>query len=162
MANTCDLNCECHDLVEALDNPPCYTCAQTVCSVAGKSQENLPLQYHLDPVTHEKEPTADESRPREASPLVTIEVSRNWYTRLGIILAQDEKNRVVIRDILPGTLAAHDGRLRVGDVLLKVDEQNLAALEMSQVYDFLRRCGNTISFTVLPATKGVREGGGGE
>ncbi|XP_037795040.1 uncharacterized protein LOC119590451 [Penaeus monodon] len=155
MANICELNCTCHDILETLGKPPCYMCADQECSVAGRRKANQPLQNHLDTGDFRRETSPSTARQRKKTSLITIRLSRNWYTRLGIVLARDVKNRVVIRNILPGTLAEHDGRLQVGDVLVKADEQYLDELEMCQVYEFLRMFGNTISLRVLPVS-GVR------
>ncbi|XP_063595680.1 inaD-like protein [Penaeus indicus] len=147
MADICDLNCTCHDFLESRDKPPCYLCADQECSIAGRRQRRL------DAGDFRRETSPSTARQRRETSPITIELSRKWHTRLGLVVARDVRNRVVIRDILPGTLAEQDGRLQVGDVLVKADGQDLDDLEMCQVYECLRTCGNTISLRVLPEVK---------
>ncbi|XP_063595679.1 multiple PDZ domain protein-like [Penaeus indicus] len=153
MANICDLNCTCHDILESMGKPPCYLCTDQECSIAGRRKANHPLQSHLDAGDFRRETSPSTARQRRKTSPITIKLSRNWYTRLGLVVARDVRNRVVIHDILPGTLAEQDGRLQVGDVLVKADGQDIDDLEMCQVYECLRTCGNTISLRVLPEAK---------
>lgn len=48
-----------------------------------------------------------------------VELTRGWNSRLGFSL-QPEGNRTVISVVHPDSVAAKDGRLRQGDVLLMV------------------------------------------
>jgi S1-C subfamily serine protease len=50
-----------------------------------------------------------------------VELTRGWNSRLGFSL-QSEGNRTVISVVHPDSVAAKDGRLKQGDVLLMVSQ----------------------------------------
>ncbi|XP_067092678.1 tyrosine-protein phosphatase non-receptor type 13 [Osmerus mordax] len=53
-----------------------------------------------------------------------------------------------VKDICPGGVAEQDGRLRVGDILLEVNEVIVSGLSHSKVVDILRRAEGTVQLTI--------------
>lgn len=53
------------------------------------------------------------------SQLVTLELNRGWNSRLGFSL-QQQGNQTIITAIYADSVAARDGRLKVGDVIVEV------------------------------------------
>lgn len=53
--------------------------------------------------------------------IITVELNRGWNSRLGFSLQNEPNtNQTYIRAIYPESVAAKDGRLRVGDQILMV------------------------------------------
>lgn len=51
--------------------------------------------------------------------MVTIELNRGWNSRLGFSL-QPKGENTVIKAIYADSVAAKDGRLKMGDIVVKV------------------------------------------
>jgi len=62
-----------------------------------------------------------------------VELTRGWNSRLGFSL-QPEGNRTVISVVHPDSVAAKDGRLKQGDVLLMVSQ--IDSISMNQFCQF--------------------------
>lgn len=55
--------------------------------------------------------------------IITVELNRGWNSRLGFSLQNEPNtNQTYIRAIYPESVAAKDGRLRVGDQILMVSK----------------------------------------
>lgn len=51
--------------------------------------------------------------------IITVELSRGWNSRLGFSL-QSEQKHTIISAIYNESVAAKDGRLKVGDIIVMV------------------------------------------
>ena len=73
---------------------------------------------------------------------------RDGYGGIGILL-QFDKNIVLVADVMPESPAARGG-LKPGDVLLRIDNNEVAALEKTEVAELLRgRVASTVMLTLL-------------
>lgn len=75
----------------------------------------------------------------DGNKVFTVELNKGWNSRLGFSLKQDsEGNRTLISAIYSESVAAKDGRLKVGDQLLMVNDESVENMLTSQVIDLLR------------------------
>ncbi|KAL6260516.1 hypothetical protein P5V15_008040 [Pogonomyrmex californicus] len=117
-----------------------------------------------DEVDHGTEPeqeetgkdTTDSVAPIEdleqGSEVFMVELTRGWNSRLGFSL-QPEGNRTVISVVHPDSVAAKDGRLRQGDVLLMVNEESVEHMSTADIIDLLRKIRGSIGITVMRRSK---------
>ncbi|XP_058063425.1 uncharacterized protein LOC131213407 [Anopheles bellator] len=92
--------------------------------------------------------------------VITVELNRGWNSRLGFSLSQDVSQpahqatgaRTVISAIHPDSVAARDGRLRVGDVLLKVNEESVERMPTASVIELIRIVRGAIFIKLLRPT----------
>lgn len=75
----------------------------------------------------------------DGNKIFTVELNKGWNSRLGFSLQQDpESNRTVVSAIYSESVAAKDGRLKIGDQLLTVNEESVEAMSTAQVINLLR------------------------
>ncbi|KAM9243826.1 inaD-like protein isoform 2-T2 [Dugong dugon] len=67
---------------------------------------------------------------------------------LGFGIVGGKSSGVVVRTIVPGGLAARDGRLQTGDHILKIGGTNVQGMTSEQVAQVLRNCGNSVRMLV--------------
>lgn len=79
---------------------------------------------------------------------VTISLHRGWNSRLGFSL-QAEGGATKVVAIYAGCVAAKDGRLRIGDQVLKVNGEDVTSWQTERVIDLLRKTHGKIDLTVL-------------
>ncbi|XP_047740369.1 tyrosine-protein phosphatase non-receptor type 13 isoform X3 [Hyalella azteca] len=80
--------------------------------------------------------------------VVTIELHRGWNSRLGFSLKADgEATRVVA--VYAGCVAAKDGRLKVGDEIISVNDEDVTQWSTCDVIDRLRKTHGKIVLKVL-------------
>ncbi|XP_076239717.1 uncharacterized protein LOC143182555 [Calliopsis andreniformis] len=81
-----------------------------------------------------------------------VELTRGWNSRLGFSL-QPEGNHTVISVVHPDSVAAKDGRLKQGDVLLMVNDESVKDMSTADIIDLLRKIRGSIGITVMRRTK---------
>ncbi|XP_050690463.1 mucin-17-like isoform X1 [Eriocheir sinensis] len=79
--------------------------------------------------------------------LVTLELNRGWNSRLGFSL-QQQGNQTIITAIYADSVAARDGRLKVGDVIVEVNNTSVVGWDSESVIDLLRKTRGRIFFKV--------------
>ncbi|XP_036150451.1 tight junction protein ZO-1-like [Monomorium pharaonis] len=88
----------------------------------------------------------------QGSEVFMVELTRGWNSRLGFSL-QPEGNRTVISVVHPDSVAAKDGRLKQGDVLLMVNEESVEHMSTADIIDLLRKIRGSIGITVMRKSK---------
>ncbi|XP_014246630.1 tyrosine-protein phosphatase non-receptor type 13-like isoform X1 [Cimex lectularius] len=85
--------------------------------------------------------------------VVLVELNRGWNSRLGFSLQSSENGGSVISAIYPDSVASRDGRLRIGDRLINVNDESIENMETTDVIDLLRKIRGSISLTLLRKSK---------
>ncbi|GAB1866909.1 PTN13 phosphatase [Camponotus japonicus] len=88
----------------------------------------------------------------QGSEVFMVELTRGWNSRLGFSL-QPEGNCTVISVVHPDSVAAKDGRLKQGDVLLMVNEESVEHMSTADIIDLLRKIRGSIGITVMRKSK---------
>ncbi|XP_011686478.1 PREDICTED: uncharacterized protein LOC105449173 isoform X1 [Wasmannia auropunctata] len=88
----------------------------------------------------------------QGSEVFMVELTRGWNSRLGFSL-QSEGNRTVISVVHRDSVAAKDGRLKQGDVLLMVNEESVEHMSTADIIDLLRKIRGSIGITVMRRSK---------
>ncbi|XP_062462849.1 FERM and PDZ domain-containing protein 2 isoform X2 [Pezoporus occidentalis] len=136
-----------------LQGPP----AETEKANISFSDENLNSQEQHLLHQHEKhleETNCDAEQNTPDSPeckdfIIKIELERAENGSLGFALVGGRNGRaVLIKAISPDSIADTDGRLQVGDILLKVNETFVSGLPRQTVTDLLRKAQGTVQLTV--------------
>lgn len=97
-----------------------------------------------DAVTSLADPTNQSAMPQ----LREIQLRRGWSARLGFSV-QTVDGAHIVSHIHPESVAARDGRLRLGDTLVKVNGESLDELSSDQVIDLLRKTRATVNLHVI-------------
>ncbi|KAM6262829.1 FERM and PDZ domain-containing protein 2 isoform 2-T2 [Spheniscus humboldti] len=85
--------------------------------------------------------------------IIKIELEKAENGSLGFALVGGRNGRaILIKAISPDSIADLDGRLRVGDILLKVNETFVSGLPRQTVIDLLRQAQGTVQLTVCRST----------
>ncbi|GLH05809.1 Uncharacterized protein GBIM_11374 [Gryllus bimaculatus] len=79
---------------------------------------------------------------------LTVELSRGWNARLGFSL-RAQGLRTVVSAVHADSVAARDGRLRAGDLLVEVNEESVEHMTTADIIDLLRKIRGTIAITVV-------------
>lgn len=96
-----------------------------------------------------KEDDSARESPKSQNPkMVTLELNRGWNSRLGFSL-QPQGDNTVITAIYAESVAAKDGRLTIGDIIVKVNDVDVVGWDSESVIDILRKTRGKISLTVL-------------
>nr|XP_045625779.1 tyrosine-protein phosphatase non-receptor type 13-like isoform X1 [Procambarus clarkii] len=96
-----------------------------------------------------KEDVSTRESPKSQKPkIVTLELNRGWNSRLGFSL-QPQGDDTIITAIYADSVAAKDGRLRIGDVVVKVNNVDVVGWDSESVIDLLRKTRGKISLGVL-------------
>ncbi|CAM4591661.1 unnamed protein product [Caretta caretta] len=121
------------------------------------SNENVSLQEQHLPRQHTKH-SEEESGGVEQSTsdsadyedcIIKIELEKTANGSLGFALVGGRNGRaILIKAISPGSIADLDGRLQVGDILLKVNGDLVSGLTRNTVIDLLRKAQGTVQLTV--------------
>ncbi|KAM9134313.1 FERM and PDZ domain-containing protein 2 [Pangshura tecta] len=81
--------------------------------------------------------------------IIKIELEKTANGSLGFALVGGRNGRaILIKAISPGSIADLDGRLQVGDILLKVNGDLVSGLTRNTVIDLLRKAQGTVQLTV--------------
>ncbi|XP_043580504.1 uncharacterized protein LOC122566806 isoform X3 [Bombus pyrosoma] len=88
----------------------------------------------------------------QGSEVFMVELTRGWNSRLGFSL-QSEGNRTVISVVHPDSVAAKDGRLKQGDVLMMVNDESVEHMTTADIIDLLRKIRGSIGITVMRRNK---------
>ncbi|XP_022814674.1 uncharacterized protein LOC111348327 isoform X2 [Spodoptera litura] len=119
-----------------------------------KVKTDPPLQpkpKETDPVQKENvkpEPPIDDTCNEPT--IVTVELNRGWNSRLGFsVQSHPESGQSYISAVYNDSVAARDGRLRRGDVILQVNDENVTSMKTPEVIDLLRILRGSICITVL-------------
>ncbi|OXB69970.1 UNVERIFIED_CONTAM: hypothetical protein H355_005902, partial [Colinus virginianus] len=81
--------------------------------------------------------------------IIKIELEKAENGSLGFALVGGRNGRaILIKAISPDSIADIDGRLQVGDILLKVNETLVSGLPRQTVIDLLRKAQGTVQLTV--------------
>ncbi|XP_025906237.1 FERM and PDZ domain-containing protein 2 [Nothoprocta perdicaria] len=125
------------------------------------SNENLNPQEEHPPEQHEKhleEANSGDEQNTSDSPehrdfIIKIELEKAENGSLGFALVGGRNGRaILIKAISPDSIADLDGRLQVGDILLKVNETFVSGLPRQAVIDLLRQARGTVQLTVCRST----------
>ncbi|XP_016839894.1 uncharacterized protein LOC100123134 isoform X2 [Nasonia vitripennis] len=81
-----------------------------------------------------------------------VELTRGWNSRLGFSL-QPEGENTVISVVHPDSVAAKDGRLKQGDILIMVNDESVEHMSTANIIDLLRKIRGSIGITVLRRKK---------
>ncbi|XP_068632375.1 multiple PDZ domain protein-like [Battus philenor] len=82
--------------------------------------------------------------------IVTVELNRGWNSRLGFsVQSHPDSGQSYISAVYSDSVAARDGRLRQGDVILQVNDENVTSMKTPEVIDLLRILRGSICITVL-------------
>ncbi|XP_059055548.1 uncharacterized protein LOC131849485 [Achroia grisella] len=82
--------------------------------------------------------------------IVTVELNRGWNSRLGFsVQSHPESGQSYISAVYNDSVAARDGRLQRGDVILQVNDENVTSMKTPEVIDLLRILRGSICITVL-------------
>ncbi|XP_009998658.1 PREDICTED: tyrosine-protein phosphatase non-receptor type 20 [Chaetura pelagica] len=139
--------------IEQKNTPP----AETEKASISLSNENLnSREKHL---LHQHEKPLEETNcgTQETTPdspqckdfIIKIELEKAENGSLGFALVGGRNGRaILIKAISPDSIADLDGRLQVGDILLKVNETFVSGLPRHTVIDLLRKAHGTIQLTV--------------
>ncbi|XP_011309142.1 uncharacterized protein [Fopius arisanus] len=96
---------------------------------------------------NERERMREESLQRDGYDVFMVELTRGWNSRLGFSL-QTDVNGTVISMVHPDSVAAKDGRLKQGDVLIMVNDESVEEMATSEIIDLLRKIRGSIGITV--------------
>ncbi|XP_050665107.1 uncharacterized protein LOC126965510 isoform X2 [Leptidea sinapis] len=112
--------------------------------------EEHPKPPKVDCVQKENiEPLEDEPVSDEPT-IVTVELNRGWNSRLGFsVQSHPDSEQSYISAVYNDSVAARDGRLRRGDVILQVNDENVTSMKTPEVIDLLRILRGSICITVL-------------
>ncbi|KAL9847148.1 FERM and PDZ domain-containing protein 2 [Geothlypis trichas] len=139
--------------IEQENRPP----AETEKANTSLSNENLNSQEQHLLHQHEKhleETNCDAQQNTPDSPeckdfIIKIELEKAENGSLGFALVGGKNGRaILIKAISPDSSADLDGRLQVGDILLKVNETFVSGLPRQTVTDLLRKAQGTVQLTV--------------
>ncbi|KAB7499009.1 FERM and PDZ domain-containing protein 2 [Armadillidium nasatum] len=121
-----------------------------------KSKQNALIKWKGVVFTPEAEksetslPDVEEFFTEQESGILTIEMTRGWNSRLGFSLQNGANGTdTEIVAIYEDSLAARDGRLKVGDVILEVNEHDVREWKTQDVIDLLRKTRGRIVFKIL-------------
>ncbi|EMP27044.1 FERM and PDZ domain-containing protein 2 [Chelonia mydas] len=85
--------------------------------------------------------------------IIKIELEKTVNGSLGFALVGGRNGRaILIKAISPRSIADLDGRLQVGDILLKVNGDLVSGLTRNTVIDLLRKAQGTVQLTVCRST----------
>lgn len=99
-----------------------------------KKENTEPVQYETS-----SEPT-----------IMTVELNRGWNSRLGFsVQSHPDSGQSYISAVYNDSVAARDGRLRRGDVILQVNDENVTSMKAPEVIDLLRILRGSICITIL-------------
>ncbi|XP_054266595.1 tyrosine-protein phosphatase non-receptor type 13 isoform X3 [Macrosteles quadrilineatus] len=79
--------------------------------------------------------------------VLVVELNRGWNSRLGFSLQQSGRD-TLISAIHPDSVASRDGRLKVGDQLIMVNDESIEGMSTAEVIDLLRKIRGSICITV--------------
>ncbi|KAJ2950156.1 hypothetical protein O0L34_g11510 [Tuta absoluta] len=110
----------------------------------------LPKPKEVEPVQKENvKPETSQENCSEPT-IVTVELNRGWNSRLGFsVQSHPESGQSYISAVYSDSVAARDGRLRKGDVILQVNDENVTSMKTPEVIDLLRILRGSICITVL-------------
>ncbi|PZC75962.1 hypothetical protein B5X24_HaOG205303 [Helicoverpa armigera] len=111
----------------------------------------LPKPKEIDPVQKENvKPETPKDNTCNEPTIVTVELNRGWNSRLGFsVQSHPESGQSYISAVYNDSVAARDGRLRRGDVILQVNDENVTSMKTPEVIDLLRILRGSICITVL-------------
>lgn len=125
-------------------------------------QEALSLLQSGDTV----ELVVAKERPLNAPPLANIETEQwghveqielvNDGSGLGFGIVGGKSSGVVVRTLVPNSVAHKDGRLRTGDHILSIGNTPTVDLSSDQVVKVLQGCGNKVTMVIARDNKGQR------
>ncbi|XP_071668064.1 FERM and PDZ domain-containing protein 2 isoform X3 [Patagioenas fasciata] len=115
------------------------------------AQEQHLLHQHEKPL-EETNCSAQQNAPNSPECkdfIIKIELEKAENGSLGFALVGGRNGRaILIKAISPDSIADLDGRLQVGDILLKVNETFVSGLPRQTVIDLLRKARGTVQLTV--------------
>ncbi|CAH0714566.1 unnamed protein product, partial [Brenthis ino] len=110
-----------------------------------------PKPKEIEPVQKENvEPEPPVEAPSTEPTIVTVELNRGWNSRLGFsVQSHPDSGQSYISAVYSDSVAARDGRLQRGDVILQVNDENVTSMKTPEVIDLLRILRGSICITVL-------------
>ncbi|XP_015589513.1 uncharacterized protein LOC107265049 isoform X2 [Cephus cinctus] len=110
------------------------------------------VKYEDEADKSTEEPSTTSSAHEQENQVFMVELTRGWNSRLGFSL-QPEGNRTVISVVHADSVAAKDGRLKQGDVLIMVNDESVEHMSTSEIIDLLRKIRGSIGITVMRRNK---------
>uniref|UniRef100_A0A8D8VAP4 Tyrosine-protein phosphatase non-receptor type 13 n=1 Tax=Cacopsylla melanoneura TaxID=428564 RepID=A0A8D8VAP4_9HEMI len=102
-------------------------------------------EEHLDKI---KPPLAFSVSSDGDEQIVVVELLRGWNSRLGFSLTQGPNSSTVISAIHSDSLASRDGRLKVGDQIVMVNDESVETMSKPDIIDLLRKIRGSICIRV--------------
>ncbi|VVC41220.1 PDZ domain [Cinara cedri] len=78
----------------------------------------------------------------------TVKLVKNDYRSLGITITDDGNGQVCISEIVPGSIAHRSGTLKIGDILLAVNNKSLSDCTRQEASDILQGSGEVVTLRV--------------
>ncbi|TRY90515.1 hypothetical protein DNTS_002647, partial [Danionella cerebrum] len=127
-----------------------------------RSSERVSLTIARGPVPKVSSPVVSRT-PSAASTLSAHSSATHWThvetielvndgTGLGFGIVGGKTTGVIVKTILPGGIADQDGRLRSGDVVLRIGDTDLFGLSSEQVAHVLKQSGNRVRLLISRGT----------
>ncbi|XP_028941374.1 FERM and PDZ domain-containing protein 2, partial [Antrostomus carolinensis] len=139
--------------IEQENRPPAETEKANISFSNGnmKSREQHLLhqhEKHLEGTNYGAQQNTQDS-PECKDFIIKIELEKEENGSLGFALVGGRNGEaILIKAISPDSIADVDGRLKVGDILLKVNETLVSGLPRQTVIDLLRKARGTVKLTV--------------
>ncbi|KAL1464083.1 hypothetical protein WDU94_003765 [Cyamophila willieti] len=102
-------------------------------------------EEHLDKI---KPPLAFSVSSDGDEQIVVVELLRGWNSRLGFSLTEGPNFSTVISAIHSDSLASRDGRLKVGDQIVMVNDESVETMSTPDIIDLLRKIRGSICIRV--------------
>ncbi|XP_060524459.1 uncharacterized protein LOC132700896 isoform X2 [Cylas formicarius] len=126
-------------------HPPCGSETSDGRSSSSKtseqSEDSGTLKRKTSAIRREPPPARNDTRDvkphQENYEILAIELNRGWNSRLGFSL-QGAAGVTYVSAVHADSVAAKDGRIRPGDVLLKVNDESVEHLSTNEIIDLLR------------------------
>ncbi|XP_026679028.1 multiple PDZ domain protein-like [Diaphorina citri] len=102
-------------------------------------------EEHMDKI---KPPLAFSVSSNGDEQIVVVELNRGWNSRLGFSLNEGPNASTVISAIHSDSVASRDGRLKVGDQIVMVNDESVETMSTPDIIDLLRKIRGSICIRV--------------
>ncbi|XP_065157800.1 multiple PDZ domain protein-like isoform X4 [Atheta coriaria] len=146
---------------------PTYQSAHPPCGSGGRENGVSTLEHRKSNSTTpaqssntllrepEKKPRRKKSIIKEPKPpvpdqpeIVAIELNRGWNSRMGFSL-QGPVGQTYVSAVYPNSVASKDGRVKEGDVIIRVNDEGVEHMTTSSIIDLLRILRGPVSIVML-------------
>jgi len=112
-------------------------------------EEECPSSEHHSSDEHSEYTDETDHGTSPQNDIVTINLNRGWNSRLGFSLQPQENGQTIITTIYADSVAAKDGRLQMGDRVVRVNGINCEEMSTEEIIDILRKTRGNIALGVL-------------